>query len=373
MVTSMFLRLCSRAPRMVMLRLSLVFGRSGIGTLRTEMRPPLRLSAAAAEWLCVFRNVGRTEAVCQPVRWIVHAIHRCKAKGRRNRRPPQPDVPASRRGRRFVRSEAVVHADADHVGLVGDLGVRTAAAGRRVAGDVAEIGVEVFELRRPVRHERPFDAGAGDPAELGLVDAAAILRRRLDVADRRAARDVGQEAIPGVADAAAAGGQPGVLGLAAIAGAGRTRAAARARAVGPACVDIALETEHEVAGLHVVTERAADLVFLHVVADVAANRVIPVAMAPGVAAVDTDVETRPAESRRGNVDRRFVGGPRQIGRERGRGPGCGHQTGDRQESETLHASDLLWSLRPKNNSHWWRTLYLVDDSNCGIYATAVLN
>ena len=78
-----------------------------------------------------------------------------------------------------------------------------------------QVGVEIFDLRRPVVHEGVFEAAAQHPAELRLGGAAEAQRVGLDVAERGAGGEVGQEAVEGVADAAARGAEPGVLGFAA--------------------------------------------------------------------------------------------------------------------------------------------------------------
>lgn len=168
-------------------------------------------------------------------------------------RPAAGAVPAS---------EAVVHAETDHVGLVRDLAVRAAAAGRGVARDLAEVDVKIFDLRRPVVEEGPFDAGARRPADVGLVDRSAVRRGALDVAECGATGDVGQEAVEGVADAAAAGAQPTVLGRAARGAAGGAGSAAGRRSVDPAGIDVTFQAEDEVAGLPVVAEGAAEQIFL---------------------------------------------------------------------------------------------------------------
>src|ERR1700685_2826500 len=118
-----------------------------------------------------------------------------------------------RKGLVEARLEAVVHAGLDDIRA--ELDVGREAASRGAAGRGAEIDVVVFELGRPRAHEGVFDASAEHVAELAFGFRSAGRVGRLDVAVSRAARDVGQEAVPGVADAAAAGGEVAVAGFAA--------------------------------------------------------------------------------------------------------------------------------------------------------------
>ena len=70
----------------------------------------------------------------------------------------------------------------------------------RTGADLAEVVIEAFDAHRPVAGERMFDAAAGDPADLGLVDgqcdrwpgASLSNQLGLDAAERRAAGDVEQ-------------------------------------------------------------------------------------------------------------------------------------------------------------------------------------
>src|SRR6185437_7889219 len=172
--------------------------------------------------------------------------------------------------------------------------------------------------------------------DVGLVDRSAVRRGALDVAERGATGDVGQEAVEGVADAAATGAQPAVLGRAAGGAAGAADSAAGRRSVDPAGVDVAFQAEDEVAGLPVVAEGAAEQIFLGVEADVAGDRVVPVAMATGVAAVKAQVEAGPAEHGRRDIDGRLVRGTGQVGGERGRSPGSSQQASEPEQSETFH-------------------------------------
>src|SRR4051812_4489465 len=110
-----------------------------------------------------------------------------------------------------ARSEAVVDADADQIGLEADVVRRDTAAGH-AAVELAEVGVEIFDLGRPVAAEGVFDADAGGPADLRLADRGAGGVDRLDVAVGGAGGDVRQPAVPaGKAEAGARGAEPGVF------------------------------------------------------------------------------------------------------------------------------------------------------------------
>src|SRR5207247_1347199 len=153
--------------------------------------------------------------------------------------------------------ELVVQPRADDVRVELDVVRRHRSAGR-AAIELAEIDVEIFELGRPVADEGVFDAKAGGPAGLRLAGAGEAWRRRLDVAERAARGDVGQEAVERVADAAAQGGEPAELGLAA------ERAIEHGRALDVGPVVIAFDAEHPGAGLDVVAggeagQRAGDV------------------------------------------------------------------------------------------------------------------
>src|SRR5262249_28804302 len=100
-------------------------------------------------------------------------------------------------------------------------GERYVAAGRETAieaaVEVAEIDVKIFGLQAHIADDADFEAGADGPAGVG--DAAARKagegRGGVDVADRGPAGDVGQEAVEGVAEPPAHGGEPLVARLAA--------------------------------------------------------------------------------------------------------------------------------------------------------------
>src|SRR6185312_16024287 len=101
MVTSMFLRLCSRAPRMVMLRLSARAGRSersGIWDLGNlaKIRAPPRLMRGSFGWLGVCRERSKNEAAL-PVRRLGIAVeNRDRETAVRRRRANAKGRPAGR-------------------------------------------------------------------------------------------------------------------------------------------------------------------------------------------------------------------------------------------------------------------------------------
>ena len=79
---------------------------------------------------------------------------------------------------------------------------------------IAEIDVEVFDLAGQVRREGEFDARAGGPASLRRAAEGQHACGSLEIAERGAARPVEQDAIPGIAGAAAHRGEPIALGCA---------------------------------------------------------------------------------------------------------------------------------------------------------------
>src|SRR5690349_17977494 len=103
-------------------------------------------------------------------------------------------APQDEGGTRRGGSELVVHAAADDVGLERDV-ERIAARAGRVAIGPAEIDIEIFELGGPVVDEGVFQPAAEGPADLGLAEAAEARDRALDLAERRAAGEIGQETI----------------------------------------------------------------------------------------------------------------------------------------------------------------------------------
>src|SRR5207253_4576231 len=135
-----------------------------------------------------------------------------------------------------LRLEAVVHAGPQHVQAHVDVGRH--AAGHGVAGRVAETGVEILGLGRPVAGDRGFNAAADGPADIGVACTRETGAVGLDVAERAAGREVRHDAVPGIANAAADRPEPGVLALA------HGRRGAGMAAADAAPVDVAFEAEH---------------------------------------------------------------------------------------------------------------------------------
>src|SRR5580698_10597997 len=116
----------------------------------------------------------------------------------------------------------------------------------------AEIGVEVFELGRPVLGKSDFDSDTGGPAGLGMCGGDAALCYLL-IAKDPAARAVEQDAIHRETYAPTQRAQPSVPGLT-ISGDNADAASGTAVDAGP--VEITFDAEDESAGLEIGTERA---------------------------------------------------------------------------------------------------------------------
>ena len=124
-------------------------------------------AGSAAERRSDVRNVVRTSAVSPVARCREHVDAIVDDALRPNRRKGRRAAgPAFRRSDRGRGSELVVQAAAHDVGRERHVG-RIAAGAGRVAGHLAEIDVEIFELGRPVVDEGVFDAGADRPADPG--------------------------------------------------------------------------------------------------------------------------------------------------------------------------------------------------------------
>src|SRR5882757_6150185 len=143
------------------------------------------------------------------------------------------------------RSEAEIESAAHDVARE-----RCVVAGQESAAqaaiDVAQVDVEILGFCGPGSEQPNLQPGADSPAEIGVILADVARLVRADIADGEAAGQIGHEAVEGVADAAAHGGEPGVAGLAAR----RAERKSMSLDVGP--VDIAFKTEHEGAELPVV-------------------------------------------------------------------------------------------------------------------------
>src|SRR5260221_1009246 len=183
--------------------------------------------------------------------------------------------------------ETVVQARTHDVHFQVDIG--RGAACRRFARRVADIGVEIFELRGPVVGDHAFDADADRPAGIGVARAGKAAEVRLDVAERDAAGDIRQPAIPRVTDAAAHRAEPAVLGFA-----GGSAANRGVTDVGP--IDVAFEAEHPRAAerLPIVAGGDAEHAAARAVAD---GEAVPVGITEGAAAVYAAIEAGPGVSR----------------------------------------------------------------------------
>ena len=183
-------------------------------------------------------------------------------------------------------AELEVEAAADDV-LVERDGGGGAAATAEAAGGIGKADIKIFDLGAPIRCEGIFDAGAGGPAGLRRALKWQAARSRLHIGKRGAAGAVEEHPIPGIAGAAAHGGEPVALGLTAYDG---------ARAVGRGVVEtlpiaVAFDAEHELANLIVGADRAAEQSAADVeAAGIAKDRIEKVAVAERAAAVETDVE-----------------------------------------------------------------------------------
>jgi hypothetical protein len=216
------------------------------------------------------------------------------------------------------RSEAVVDAEADDIGVELDVGVDDAGRGRTRC--LAEIGVEIFQLGRPVAHEGVFDADAERVAHLGLGEGAERVGA-LDVAHRQTAGEIRQPVVPaGITEAHARCAQPGILGLAA------QRAVGRGASLDAGIIDVAFQAPDPGAGLHVVAKRQAGEHARDVEVAGRTGGRRPVGFAEAIADVKTGVEAAPVGIDRRRIGRRFVAGLRQIGRLRGdwRDQECGN-------------------------------------------------
>src|SRR5579864_6885810 len=224
------------------------------------------------------------------------------------------------------RSKVIVDAAAHDVG-----GERYVVGYEQSAGqaavELAEVDKQIFGLGAPVLGERELDAAAGRPAGIGGVGADEARGRGADIAERGAGGDEGHDAVRGIAEPAAHGGEPVVAGLAAEWTGHRIGGAVD---VGP--VDVALDADDALAELIVVAHGAAD----QAAGGVEAAGRVPLRAAEAAAAVDADVEAGPVINRKGS--RSLVVGHRcltrrKIGRRR-RARQC--RQADQGEKYALH-------------------------------------
>src|SRR5581483_12138094 len=151
-----------------------------------------------------------------------------------------------------------------------------------------EVDVEILELGGPRPTDGELEPAAGGPAGIGGVLAGKARHRGLEIAESGAAGHVRHEAVDGVADAAAHGGEPVVAERAGAAGADAARGAAAI--VGP--VDVAFEAEHQLVNLVIVAEGAAHHPPITICA-LCAEHVAKRRASEIAAAVDADIEARP--------------------------------------------------------------------------------
>src|SRR6476646_10634951 len=184
MATSIFLRLCSRAPRIVIWRVSLRAGlllRSAMGrAMRPVTGPVMRPVAGPGHGTWSWdlsgkdaptaprnagplgparRNVVRTMPFCQYATAI--AVENCQQKRPARGRPFCSGFAQPWR-RIGALPELIVHAEPDDVDLVACC--RARSADRGATGGIAKIGIKIFDLRRPGSENCVFDAEARGPA-----------------------------------------------------------------------------------------------------------------------------------------------------------------------------------------------------------------
>ena len=157
--------------------------------------------------------------------------------------------------------------------------------------------MEIFDLGAPITVDADFHTGAGGPTNIGAGGGASWLHR-LDVAVGDAARDLGQPAVECVTDSCACGANPALLDLAlaaAVSGTDAPQAGSIALDAHP--VGISFNTEHDGTGLPVVPELSADQSAGDIkISRIRTNRrIAPTRMAPGIAAINAGIETRPTE------------------------------------------------------------------------------
>src|ERR1035437_8683373 len=192
--------------------------------------------------------------------------------------------------------EAVVDAGAHQIGGEAHVGGR--AAWHDAAASLAEIDIEIFDLGGPRSGDGRLKTAAAGPAGPGGGLAAERVRRRLDVAEGRAAGDVGHEAAEGIAEPATRGRQPRIAGFARCTETGAAAGAAADIAPGA----VTLQAEHGLAHLVIITDGSAD----HGAGEIEAVRsvrVAPIRTAEAAAAVDADIEAGPIVRRL--IDRRL--------------------------------------------------------------------
>src|SRR5262245_37055946 len=149
--------------------------------------------------------------------------------------------------------EAVVHTKSHDAGL--EAHGRVNAAGGRAARRIAEVGIKIFDLRRPGAQDSVFEANAGGPA--GPRDRrGSSAGAHLNIAEGAARGDVEQRAVEGVAHAPACSTEPAGLDCAARYGADpRSRTGTVPH---PVAGKIALNAEDQAPVLQVEPDGAAE-------------------------------------------------------------------------------------------------------------------
>src|SRR5882724_11012388 len=205
--------------------------------------------------------------------------------------------------------EPIVHTCADDVR--GDVNRVRNTQTRAVRHVVAQIDVEVFDLCRPVRREAVLQAAADGPTRMRVVAAIKPRIEGADVAPGETTGPVQEHVVPGISNPATRGTESVDLraagGAASDAAGSQQGAPGRALDVGPGV--IAFDTEHPIAGLPIVADRAADQSAVDIERAVRATRESMLARAPSATAGDTDIEASPVVNHRDH-GRRLVDGPR---------------------------------------------------------------
>jgi len=89
------------------------------------------------------------------------------------------------------------------------------AVGSGCAGGVRQVNEQIFRFNRPILREGNFNPGADRPARFDrTVKSGGRIQTSLNIAESSASSAVEEDAVEGIADAAAHGGEPLALGLA---------------------------------------------------------------------------------------------------------------------------------------------------------------
>jgi molybdopterin molybdotransferase len=231
-----------------------------------------------------------------------------------------PFAPAARLGEiwqqpsartRSVRrvSKAVVHAETEKVKLRG----RVVDIDRIfLVAELAEVDIEILELRRPVRRERVFPAGAAGPARsLQRIAGHRVVEPHEEIAVRDSARDVEQGLSDHGPRTHARRREPIDLGDA-DAGAATVEILGAVRAADGGMGKIGLEAEHPcTAELPIVSNRAAAGPAFDVELFQRGPGIEMLGLAPAISCLPADVEAGPVEHPRRLRDCRLRGRERE--------------------------------------------------------------